>query len=307
MGDAKSILVVVEPENHPYDVMNRAAWLAGKTGHSVQVLLCDPDIGVLNEGLIVSNEARDLAREINAAQEELADDLANVAREAGIETDADVLVERPIADGILQYALEINPAYLLKGTTYHSAAERSLFLATDWQLIRRCPFPLWLVKERAFADKPVIVAAVDPYHAHDKPASLDRQIIHFANVIRDMSAGDVHLLHTYHRLAGIGREATRTFKPIKLPIDELSQKIRKEHRALLDDLAQEHGIDSDHTHQLPGDTRDILPMFVRSHGADLVVMGATARWGLKRMALGSTAERVLDHLPCDTLIVRAPD
>jgi nucleotide-binding universal stress UspA family protein len=36
-------------------------------------------------------------------------------------------------------------------------------------------------------------------------------------------------------------------------------------------------------------------------------MGALARWGLKRMVIGSTAEKVLDHLPCDILIVRLPE
>jgi nucleotide-binding universal stress UspA family protein len=33
-------------------------------------------------------------------------------------------------------------------------------------------------------------------------------------------------------------------------------------------------------------------------------MGALARWGLKRAVIGSTAERVLDQLPCDILLVR---
>ena len=52
--------------------------------------------------------------------------------------------------------------------------------------------------------------------------------------------------------------------------------------------------------------RDILPAFAREYDADLVVMGALARTGLKRRILGSTAEQVLDNLPCDILIVR-PD
>ncbi len=114
----------------------------------------------------------------------------------------------------------------------------------------------------------------------------------------------MHLFHSYHRLIGIGREATRTFKPITLPVDELSKKISEEHRAQLDKLADAKGVDEEHIHQLPGDTKELLPMFARTHGADLVVMGALARWGLKRAILGSTAEKVLDQLPCDVLIVR---
>jgi len=38
--------------------------------------------------------------------------------------------------------------------------------------------------------------------------------------------------------------------------------------------------------------------------ADIVVMGAVSRSRLQRIFVGNTAERVLDHLPCDVLIVK---
>jgi universal stress protein E len=63
----------------------------------------------------------------------------------------------------------------------------------------------------------------------------------------------------------------------------------------------------DALHQLPGRTREVLPVFARANDTDLVIMGAVARTGLKRRILGSTAELVLDHLPCDILIIRRPD
>jgi universal stress protein E len=50
----------------------------------------------------------------------------------------------------------------------------------------------------------------------------------------------------------------------------------------------------------------VLTGLLTDIGADLVVMGAVSRSGLKRLALGSTAERVLDFLPCDVLVVK-PD
>lgn len=268
------------------------------------MLLCDPDIGSLQHGFFVSNEARDIGEKIRAAQKEMIDELAAEARDQGIEVVTAVLEERPIADAVIQRAVDMNPRYVMKGTEYHSVAERSIFVDTDWQLIRTCPFPLWLVKPHEMRDKPVIMAAVDPVHSHDKPAELDQVIVDNAKAIADPSDGEVHLLHVYQRIAGIGREATKTFKPIKLPIDELSEKIRKEHREKLDALASANGIDAQHTHQLPGSARELLPTFARSYKTDLVVLGSLARWGLKRMVLGSTAEKVLDHLPCDILIVR---
>ena len=41
--------------------------------------------------------------------------------------------------------------------------------------------------------------------------------------------------------------------------------------------------------------------------ADIVAMGAISRSGLQRVFIGSTAEDVLEHLPCDALIVKPPD
>ena len=307
MSENGKILVIIEPDVHPAEVVRRAAWLAKLEDCELELLLCDPDIGALHEGFFVSNEARDIATRIRDAQSEIIEEIAAPAREAGLNVATGVLEERPIADGVLQRAVDMNPRYVVKGTQYHSSAERSIFVDTDWQLIRSCPYPLWLVKPHEVRQKPVIVAAVDPTHSHDKPAALDQVIVDEAKSIAAATDGEVHLLHTYHRLVGVGREATRTFKPIELPLDELSRKIQAEHREKLGTLAGTNGIDAEHTHQLPGDTKELLPAFARSHGADLVVMGALARWGLKRAVLGSTAERVLDHLPCDILIVRMPD
>ena len=49
-----------------------------------------------------------------------------------------------------------------------------------------------------------------------------------------------------------------------------------------------------------------LTRYVREQGVDLVVMGTHGRSGLMNILLGSAAARLLDWLPCDTLIVRAP-
>jgi universal stress protein E len=307
MGDSDKILVIVEPDVHPTEVVTRATWLAKLAKCELEMLLCDPDIGALREGFFVSNEAKEIAGKIRAAQKEIIEDIAQPARDAGLEVTTDVLEERPIADGVIHRAVDMNPRFIMKGTHFHSAAERSIFVDSDWQMVRSCPYPLWLVKQHEVREKPVIVAAVDPTHSHDKPAALDQVIVDNAQAIARASGGEVHLLHTYHRLIGVGREATRTFKPIELPLDELSERIKTEHRDRLDELARANGIDAKHTHQLPGDTKELLPTFARTHGADLVVMGALARWGLKRAVLGSTAEKVLDHLPCDILIVRKDD
>jgi universal stress protein E len=57
---------------------------------------------------------------------------------------------------------------------------------------------------------------------------------------------------------------------------------------------------------LPGRTNEVLQDLVAEKGIDLLVMGVVARNRLKRIFLGSTAERVLEHLNCDVLLVKSP-
>jgi len=304
MSEASVILTVVEPDCHPQDVVRRAIWLAGLYDCEVELLWCDPNVGPLGESFFLSNEAAEIKSHIRSAQQEILDDLAALARDTGVRVKTKVLEERPIADGIINRTLEIHPRFVVKGVEFHSMAERSILVDTDWQLLRGCVYPLWLVKPHQMHDDLRIVASVDPTHSHDKPAALDQVIVNAAQDVAERASGDVHLLHTYNRMIGIGSEATFTFKPIVLPIKELDKKIQREHREQLDALAEANSIDDDHVHQLPGNTSEILPTFVRSKNMDLVVMGAIARWGIKHAIIGSTAERVLDMLPCDVLIVR---
>lgn len=305
MSGNETILVIVEPDNSPKAIVKRAVWVAKLLDCDLELLLGDSSVSVLGDGFLVSNEAREIRRKMRQAQEEMIDDLAEAARKEGISVTTDVLDERPLADAVLTRALDSNPSYVMKGTHYHSVAERAIMVDTDWQLIRACPYPLWLVKAGDFQNEPLIVAAVDPTHEHDKPAALDQAIVEAARFISGAAGGDLHLLHTYERLIAIGSEANKTLKSMKLPINEIDKRMHKEHREALDAFADKNGFDKKHVHQIPGRTREILPTFARANKADLVVMGALARWGIKRMVLGSTAERVLDHLPCDVLIVRA--
>jgi universal stress protein E len=304
INDKNTLLAVLELDSDPDNLINRVAWIAQRFGYRAHLVLFEPESGALLGGFALSNEAESIRKELQYAQEEILASYAAKLQEGGIDTTTSVLRQRPLDDGILAIAMAVGARMIVKSTRFHSTAERGILVDTDWQLMRTSPYPLWFVKSEHIPEDPVIVAAVDPSNTHDKPAALDREIVQTANAVAKAMHGDVHLLHTYERLSGIGKAANREFKPIKLPIDKIDARIKAEHRKALDALAADCGIDAEHTHQLPGRTHEILPAFSRTHNAGLVVMGALARWGISRMLIGSTAERVIDHLPCDVLIVR---
>jgi universal stress protein E len=55
-----------------------------------------------------------------------------------------------------------------------------------------------------------------------------------------------------------------------------------------------------------GDPQNEIIAAAKEHHADVIVMGATGRGGLRRLLMGSVARKVLRHLPCALLTVKGP-
>ncbi len=58
------------------------------------------------------------------------------------------------------------------------------------------------------------------------------------------------------------------------------------------------------TKELTGNAKRKLVDFAREEKADLIVMGATGADFFEHLLLGSTTHYVIDHAPCDVLIVK---
>jgi universal stress protein E len=72
------------------------------------------------------------------------------------------------------------------------------------------------------------------------------------------------------------------------------------------EFAGKAGIPRTRRHNIDGDPVFGIPRVARAMRAQIVVMGAVSRSGLKRVFIGNTAERVLNDLPCDVLVVKPP-
>jgi nucleotide-binding universal stress UspA family protein len=55
---------------------------------------------------------------------------------------------------------------------------------------------------------------------------------------------------------------------------------------------------------LDGYPPDVLVEYAGEIGADLIVVGSRGRGDLASLVLGSTSHRVVNHAPCDVLVVR---
>ncbi|NCF14812.1 MAG: universal stress protein [Gammaproteobacteria bacterium] len=302
---SRNILCIVEFDKYPKHVVARATWLAKSHNCNLHLLVSDPVTDHLGDSYVYLLESQDFAEGIRASQGEAIAEMITFVEEAGVRVEVDRSGERHVADLVRREADARQPTYVIKGTHYHTPSERASLGSVDWDLIRDLDYPLWFVKPVDWKDPSVIVAAVDPVHANDKPAHLDMRIIERACTIADNSKSTLLVVHTYQTLDEIGSQATWAVKPRRLPVEELNEKIRTEHDQAMKLLAEMCRLPEGTVHMLPGRPEEILPAFADKEGASLVVMGALARSKFKQRIVGSTAARALDHFNCDVLVAHA--
>lgn len=209
----------------------------------------------------------------------------------------------PPHEAIVRRAMAIRADLLIAATRHRGFAGRLLLRNTDWELIRQCPCPLLLVKSSRGYESPVILAAVDPFHAHAKPARLDALVLNAGATMAALFGGSVHVFHAYMPLINVMPTPAGAGIPMGIP-PEAEEAHRVQIARVFNQLAKAARIPAPCRHLLMGSVPSELTATVRSTGARIVVMGAVSRSGLKRLFIGSTAERALDSLRCDVLVVK---
>jgi universal stress protein E len=175
-----------------------------------------------------------------------------------------------------------------------------LLKLTDWELVRMSPVPVLLVKNPHPYRRPGMLAAIDPSRAHEKPQTLDRDILRLASKWSKVLNGSLHAVHAYTRF------------PINTPPEVLKPGMLEELEELAARTARRQFTRALRSMRIPRKRQHLIPLspveaigeaVTRSRSA-IVVMGVISRTGFKRLLIGDTAEQLLDTLSCDILVVK---
>jgi universal stress protein E len=307
MAKSRTALVIIDPTSEAQPALRRAEWLAETLGVALELFVCDTYTNLPGNDFLDPQFLRKAKALLLDRHRERLERLAEPLRARKLRVSTDTAWDRPLQAGILRKIKRTRPELVLKDTHFHSALRRSIFSNTDWDLIRSCPVPLWLVKPHEDAAVSMVLAAVDPLHERDKPAQLDRKIIRTARELTDAGDGRLKVVHAFDPAPVYAAVSTGTLTfPVMEPVSDIVTSLRKRHQAALTKLASRHKVPPEDTRLVEGDVRDAIVGACENLHADVAVIGAVARRALARLALGSTAERVLDFVPCDLLIVK-PD
>jgi universal stress protein E len=246
----------------------------------------------------------DLERDIEAAVRARKDALQKLAQplvDAGIEVHVRCRWDYPVHESIVREALREKVDLVIVGSHRHGVAARLVLSNTDWQVVRLCPCPVLLVKSSRRYERPRVLACVDPLHSHAKPAALDARLLAAGDAFAAAFGGKLHAAHFY----SLGAPLATGFmiEPLPLPV-EIAEQHAADVRAAFETLVAPYGLGTRRQHVRAGLPIDEVPALAEELDAQVVVMGAVSRSGLKRLFIGHTAERVLDRLKSDVLIIK---
>ena len=306
MSTIRRILVAVKDTQHlPRNVLRKAAVLARASGATIELYhaMLDQLPSLIGTGPQYEKLERAYVRRLAARRHKRLARLARRAPLRGLTVQCTAAWDFPAHEAIIRRALATRADLVIATVPQRGHGTRWLLAHTDWELIRHCPVPLLLVKSRRTYRRPVLLAGVDPFHAHAKPSNLDARLLQFGGEMSRRLRGSLHVFHAYMPLIALVPIAGPGGPVMALP-PEAEEEHRIQITHAVERLAQRAAVPRRRCHVEMGLVASELQSVVARTRADIVVMGAVSRSAVKRIIVGNTAERVLDGLRCDVLIVK---
>jgi len=292
------MLALSSADTLPVPALDRAGRIARGLRADLELFLSlyEPDIvQTLGDGELLEGRIAARLHEESRHLERLADQL----RDQGLKVRASVRWDYPMCEGVIRQVLRHRPDVLiLPALPTHDVTARTLAYR-EARLIETCPCPLLLLKKREIYASGSIIAAVDPLHARETPAGMDEAVIAAARTIA-FALGDAPV-QLYHAVAPPSASAS-VGNSEKFSSD--SQARLSAAQARVRKLASHHYIRDEDVRVEFGRVATTLPSFARERRAQAVVMGALSRSFPERALFGHTAEKLLDALECDVLVVK---
>jgi len=211
------------------------------------------------------------------------DRLAEPLRRKGLKVQTAAVWDYPPYEAVVRRAMAIKAELIVVQKRGHHRLP-ALLGYTDWELLRASPIPVLLIKKSRHRPRAPVLAAVDPQHVGARTGALERRLLQSAAALAKALKAPLH--------------AVQVLMP--------SANTPPRRKTLLSGLARAVQIKPARIHVLAGDADLMLPATARRLRAGVFVMGTMSRRGLKRLFLGNSAERLLDDLHCDVMVVKPP-
>ena len=213
--------------------------------------------------------------------------LADILREQGVAVSISVRWDYPTYEAIIRQALRYKPDLLIVPGIALDETPRTLAYR-EQRLIEQAPCAVLFVKTRDIYSTGCVLAAVDPRHARDGGGDLDELTIGTAKTLASALA-DVPV---------------RLYHAAPLGEDGLTSALASVSETQVRRLAQLHEIPERDVRVEFGEPGESLARYALEARAQTLVIGLACGSDPLRAPAARLAERLLDALECDLLIVK---
>lgn len=288
------LVAIADPADRAHPIIERAAQIAEALEAKLILFHAAFDSALSGRPFFDSPRLARSRGSLVAERMRALERIAEPLRRRGI--DAEVLVswEEPAHESIVRAVIRCGAQLVIAGEHRRAADRSPSWTLTDWELLRMCPRPLLLVRSSA-PPSGVVLAALDPMHSNDKPASLDAALASYGSIFARALDTQLHAVHCIARSA------------FPLDADASDRKRARERIATrIRSTLKKSRASASKIHVLSGDVETGVLELAARLPAQIVVLGAISRRGLQRFAIGNTAERIIHRSPCDLLIIKPP-
>ncbi|WP_114195475.1 universal stress protein UspE [Edaphovirga cremea] len=302
MAKYQNILVAIDPNQDDQPALRRAVYLVKKNGGRIKAFLSIYDFSY--EMTITSPEERTVMRQgVISQRAAWIGEQCHAYLNDGIPIEIKVVWNNRPFEAIIQEVVSARHDLLLKMTHQHDRLESVIFTPTDWHLLRKCPCPVWMVKDQPWPEGGKAIVAVnlsseEPYH---DPLNI-KLVSETIDLAKRVNQTEVHLVGAY--------PVTPINIAIELPDFDPSvynDAIRGQHLIAMKKLRQQFQLGEQFTHVEKGLPEEVIPDLAEHLQAGVVVLGTIGRTGISAAFIGNTSEHVIDHLKCDLLVIKPDD
>ncbi|MEI2264420.1 universal stress protein UspE [Erwinia sp. CGal63] len=300
MAKYQNILVAIDAQQDDQPALRRAVYLNQRLGGQITAFLPIYDFSYEMTTLLSPDERVTMRKGVISQRTEWIREQAKAYLAAGVKIDIKVVWHNRPYEAIIQEVLDGGYDLLLKMTHQHDRLQSVVFTPTDWHLLRKCPCPVWMVKDQPWPEggKAVVAVNLASEEPHHDPLNT-RLVKETLELAEQVNHTEVHLVGAY--------PITPVNIAIELPDFDPSvynDAIRGQHLLAMKALRQSFSIDEKFTHVEKGLPEEVIPDLAERLDAGVVVLGTIGRTGLSAAFLGNTAEQVIDHLRCDLLAIK---
>jgi universal stress protein E len=303
MPNRRVLFAVRDPATASRSSLAKAIQVARGLGASLELFHVLTDTLIIDLSRFEHDAADSLRERVEREARAPLVRMCAIARKHGVDAECTVEWNYPPHEAIARRAEAICAELIVADR--HQGARAFFITQTDFELLRISPVPVLLLKNTKPYRRPRVIAAVDPSHAHAKTAKLDSHILSAAERLANGLRGSLHIAHAnYPSIVGLNVDAAAVQAATQWTVPSFTE-LQEQGRQAFEEFLADVEVPRRRTHLLEGNPAKVIPKLAKELKAGIVVMGAVSRSGLERVFIGNTAERVLNSLPCDVLVVRA--